>query len=457
MAIIINSKLGSARGNSRIWVEGKRLERGGFTAGIKYQMQQQDGKLALVASEDGQYTVSRRNRNGQVTPIIDLNNAEITELFEGVEMIRILILEGRIIITAHHQEQRVAEREERILTKLANGTKLAMGSLFHGGGVLDKAMHHGFQKAGIASSVALAVELESTYIESSLANNPELWDDNSLIINGGIQTVDMSKTNDIQCDVLVGGVPCVGASKAGRSKNGISMAEEHDAAGALFFNFLQFVQRLNPAIVVIENVVEYQNTASMTVIRSVLGSLGYNISERIMNGNDFGALENRNRLCVVATSTGLDAIDLEQVMPLIDKPETLAAILEDVALDDPMWKTYDYLIEKEKRDIAAGKGFRRQLLDSTAESCGTIGAGYAKIRSTEPQMVHPENAELTRIFTPAEHAAVKGIPASVVDNLSATRAHEVLGQSVIFPLFEAVAKYIGNSLQAMLAPQQAAA
>ncbi len=456
MTVIINTKLGEARGNSRIWVEGKRLERGGFTAGVKYQMTQQGGKLALVAAQDGQYTVSRRERNGKITPIIDLNNAEITQLFEGVKMLRILILEGRIIISAHHQEQRVAEREERLLAKLANGTKLAMGSLFHGGGVADKAMHSGFKKAGIASSVTLAVEIESTYIESSLANNPELWDDNSLIINGGIQTIDMNKTLDIQCDVLFAGVPCTGASKAGRSKNGITMAEEHEAAGAMFFHFLQFVQRLNPAIVVIENVVEYQNTASMTVIRSVLGSLGYNLSERTMNGNEFGALENRNRLCVVATSAGLDAIDLEKVTPLQDKPETLAAILEDVALDDPMWKSYDYLAEKEKRDIAAGKGFRRQLLDSSAESCGTIGAGYAKVRSTEPQLVHPTNPELSRIFTPAEHAAVKGIPASTVAGLSATRAHEVLGQSVIFPLFEAVAAYIGKQFKQLMAAPVAA-
>lgn len=457
MTTIINTKLGTARGNSRIWVEGERLQRGGFAAGVKFQMIKKSGKLALVASEAGQYTVSRRERNGKITPIIDLNNAEITALFEGVDMLRILILDGRIIITAHHQEQRVAEREARILAKLGSNTKLAMGSLFHGGGVADKAMHSGLKKAGIASSVSLAVELESAYIESSLSNNPELWDDASLIINGGIQTVDMSKTTDVQCDVLFAGLPCTGASKAGRSKNGITMAEEHDAAGALFFYFLQFVQRLNPAVVVIENVVEYQNTASMTVIRSVMGSLGYNLSERVMNGNTFGALENRNRLCVVATSAGLDAVDLDKVMPLVTKPATLDAVLEQVALDDPMWKSYDYLADKEQRDIAQGKGFRRQLLDRSAESCGVIGAGYAKIRSTEPQLVHPENPQLTRIFTPAEHAAVKGIPAGVVANLSATRAHEILGQSVIFPLFEAVAKHIGETLRAMLGVKTAAA
>ncbi|WP_075701406.1 DNA cytosine methyltransferase [Pseudovibrio brasiliensis] len=184
----------------------------------------------------------------------------------------------------------------------------------------------------------------------------------------------------------------------------------------------------------------------MTVIRSVLGSLGYNLSERVFEGNEFGALEARKRLCVVAMTEGLELLDLDSVEPLFQKPATLNEILEPISSDSERWKDLDYLARKEARDLAAGKGFKRQLLNASAEACGTIGRGYAKCRSTEPFLKHPTNEKLSRLFTPLEHARVKGIPARLIERLSSTTAHEVLGQSVIFPVFKAVAAFLGKAL-----------
>lgn len=450
MTVIINAKLGESRGNKRIWIEGQRLARGGFVAGARYAVKLEQGRASLQVSDEGSYTVSKRQRNGKITPIVDLNNEQITKLFDGIDMLRILIRDGKIIITGHHQQQRVAERETRLLTKIANKSKLAVASLFHGGGILDKAMHHGLAMSGVSSAVRLAVELEGDYIDSSLANNPELWDNESLVINAGIETIDMMKTNDIQADILLAGIPCTGASRAGRSKNGLGAAEEHDSAGAMFFHFLQFVQRLNPAIVLIENVPEYSNTTSMTVIRSVLASLGYRMTERTLNGNEFGALENRNRLCAVAVSEGIEGFDMEAVTPVAQKPANLAAILENIEDDSERWRTFDYLAAKEAKDLAAGKGFKRQLLDADAESCGTIGRGYAKCRSTEPFIKHPIDPKLSRIFTEVEHARVKGIPVESVAGMPATKAHEILGQSIIYPAFVAVGRYMAEFLQQLV-------
>lgn len=63
-------------------------------------------------------------------------------------------------------------------------------------------------------------------------------------------------------------------------------------------------------------------------------------------------------------------------------------------------------------------------------------------------MVHQTNPLLSRLLTPAEHARVKGIPLEVIEGVSETVAHEGLGQSVIFPKFEAVGFEIGRSIQA---------
>lgn len=451
MATIVNTKLGEHRGNKRIWLEGQKLTREGYRPGMKYDLEIRDSQVLLRVNEEGRFTVSKRERNGVVSPIIDLTTKELAEIFDGVDMLRVAIKSNKIIISAHHQHQRVKERVERLVSKISSGKPLSVASLFHGGGVIDLALHKGLHDAGIKSKVAVAVELESKYLDSSLRNNPELWDENSMVIESPIEAVSLNR-NPPPVDILVGGIPCTGASKSGRSKNKLEFAESHEAAGAMFFNFLQFVDVLNPSIVIIENVPEYQNTASMVVIRSVLGSLGYDIQERILDGNAFGVLERRKRLCAVAISKGIDGFNLENVVPVRTKERCLNDILEHVPSDSPRWKTFDYLADKEKRDKAAGKGFSRQLLTGEEEFCGTVGRFYAKCRSTEPFIINSEQPELSRLLTPIEHCRVKGIPQEVIEGLADTTAHEILGQSVIFPAFEAVAKALGDSLISSLNP-----
>ncbi len=445
MATIINTKLGEHRGKRRIWLEGQKLAREGYEPGMKYDVEFKDSQVQFHICDTGRYTVSKRTRNGRIYPIIDLSAEQLAEIFDGVEMLRVALRRGRIVVTAHHQELLVKERVERLVNKLQNGEPLATCSLFHGGGVIDSAIHKGLESAGIDSKIAVAVELEGKYLDSSLTNNPQLWDDASVVIESPIQSVNLGRSAP-QVDLLFGGVPCTGASRSGRSKGKLEFAESHESAGAMFFSFLRFVEQLNPAIVVMENVPEYQNTASMEVIRSVLGTLGYHLHEDVFNGNEFGALENRNRFCMIAVSKGISRFDMNLIQPTRKKEACLNDILDDVPLDSNRWKGFEYLAEKEKRDKAAGKGFARQLLTGTEDKCGTIGRGYAKCRSTEPFLVHPENPDLSRIFTPNEHARLKGIPEGVIDGLSDKTAHEILGQSVIFPVFEAVGHAIGTHL-----------
>lgn len=445
MATVINSKLGEHRGKKRVWLEGQKLAREGYQPGMKFDLEPSDQKMLIKLSDQGRFTVSRRNRNGKTYPVIEVNTEELAEMFDGVEMLRIAIKSRSIVISAHHQQQRVNERVERLIRKLESGEPLRSCSLFHGGGVLDRAIHEGLKRAGFESKVGVAVEMEGKYLDSSLRNNPELWDEESTVIESPIQSVNITH-NAPQVELLFGGIPCTGASRAGRTKNKLKFAESHEAAGSMFFHLLQFIQILNPVCCILENVSDYQSTSSMEVIRSVLKSLGYSLQERILDGNEFGALEKRKRLCVVAVSEGIEGFDLDNVMPVRTKESCINDILEPVPYASNRWKTFDYLAEKEKKDMAAGKGFARQLLTGEEPYCGVAGKGYCKARSTEPFLVNPLNDAYSRLFTPVEHCRIKGVPESVIDGLSDTVAHEVLGQSVIFPAFEAVASELGDSL-----------
>lgn len=454
MATVINTKMGETRGKRRIWLEGGKLAREGYQPGMKYDTVIENGRVVLRIAEDGQYTVSRRSRAGQTFPIIDLTARAVTDAFDGVALLRVAVKNGRIIITAHASHEKARRRVARISEKLRDGEALDVASLFHGGGVLDKALHAGFQSAGITTRLAAAVERDSKYLDASMANNPELWDAGSTAIQSSVEAVNFHGAPEV--DIVTAGIPCTGASKSGRTKNKLDFAESHPEAGAMFFSFLQCVQALNPALVVVENVTEYANTASMTVIRSVLSSLDYRVHERELEGNEFGCLERRRRLCMVAVAEGIGAgFNVDSILPDRDKEACLADVLDDVPEDSPRWKRFDYLAEKETRDRAQGKGFTRQLLTGAAEYCGTIGRDYAKCRSTEPFLVNSRDAGLSRLLTPAEHCRVKGIPESVIAGLSNTVGHQIIGQSVIFPAFRAVARTLGAYLGLTVANQAA--
>lgn len=454
MTTVINTQIAEARALPRLWLEGQKLAHAGVEIGAQYilnvskTLRRIELRIAPKDYAGKTFNVSKRTRNDKVTPLIEIRDAILNEVFEIGAKVRVAISSGRLVISQTHIAMKVKERVQRFLDKLKNNEPLSVVSLFHGGGVLDKAMHSGLQRAGVNSFVQVGVELESEYIDASLTNNPELWRNDSIIINGDVRDVNLFGEGVPQVEFLFGGVPCTGASKSGASKNKLSCAEEHSSAGSLFFDYLNFIKATNPAIVVLENVVEYQKTTSMTVIRSVLTNLGYELSETVLDGQQLGSLERRKRMCMVATTPGVcDAIDFNALVPVREKEEKLADVLEDVPADSDRWKTFNYLADKEMRDKAAGKGFARQLLTGDEDGCGVIGRGYAKCRSTEPFIVARHNRLLSRLLTPREHARVKTIPESLIEGVGDTVAHEILGQSVCYSAFVAVGQLIGKTIQ----------
>lgn len=454
MTTVINTTIGEAKGGvARLWLEGQKLVHAGVKVGAKYLLRSNEAskRLELVpvsgeTTEAGSFTVSKRERNGVVTPLLEVRTDLLKKFFEGCEKVRVAIRSGRIVVTALQIDLKIKERVERIKRKLTEKVALAKGSLYHGSGIIDKALHSGLLVAGVASFIQVGVELDSNYLDASLRNNPELWTEESIAINTDIR--DLTLSGDVpQLDCVVAGIPCTGASRSGRAKNKIQNAEEHSSAGTLFIDFLDFVKASNPAICIIENVPEYLESVSMTVIRSVLTSLGYVLHETVFRGADFGVLEDRKRMVVVAITKGLGE-GFTFPTPTDVKPVKVGDILEEIPDDSPRWKSYEYLAAKEERDIAAGKGFKRQLVTADSTSVGTVGRGYFKGRSTEPFLQHPDpsKSELSRLFTATEHARLKGIPPSMVDGLSETTAHEVLGQSVVYPVFQAVGEALGMAL-----------
>lgn len=450
---IIATEVKLNRNTPRIWLEGQRLARGAFTKATSYRVNFRKGVLTLIACKDGDRTVSGNEKR----PVIDLNNKDIGEWFGVGTKLRAVIRRGRIVIRRMAIALKTMEREARVLRKLRNGEPLKTVSMFHGGGVMARAMHDGFKHAGIDTELMVVSEIEGAYVEASLRANADLFTPNTLIANAPVQEIHFDKVP--AADHLEIALPCSGFSKAGVARRKLSCAEEHPMAGALFFSALEWIKAFQPVAVTIECTRELLNSVTLTIIRSVLLNLKYDLFETCLAGNDFGALENRKRAVIVAMSTGFanaSGFKIEDIKPLHTKPATIAEVLEPIAEDDPRWKVYEYLETKEQEDIAKGNGFRRALYDGTEESICTITRGHQRVRQTDPQIKHPTKARYTRILTPVEHAAMKGIPAGWIESceVADTPAHEILGQSVCYGKFVATGAAIGLALKAAEAAYQ---
>jgi len=445
MSNVVYRKIGMHKGKKRIWFEGQKLSFHGIEPGMQYSLEPDSDthQIKIIFKKDGDLTVSRRKNKDNYLPVMDVRSDDIQAVFGDAERIRAVIHSDKIVITIHHRDIAQKERLDRIINKLLSNEALEVGSLAHGGGILDHALHTGFNMSDVKTRLNFAVEIERKYLDSSQRNNP-IWDKESIAIEAPMQDVEISKLTR-KIEILVAGLPCTGASISGKSKNKLSRAEEHETAGGLFIAFLNFITALQPSIIVLENVTEYQDTASMTVIRHVLTEIGYVLHETILEGNEFGALESRKRLCVVGMTKGLEGFNVDNIIPLREKEPCLNSVLETIPDDSYRWKNKDSAKAKEIKDKKAGNGFRRNAVTGIEVKCKTIGAGYARIRQTETSLKHPSK-ELERILTPREHAKVKTIPVNLIDGLSDTVAHQVLGNSVIHCAFQAVGKAIGETI-----------
>lgn len=444
--------IGSNRGAPRIYLDIQVLAHAGFGPGVRYSRSQDavGRRLVLTVSEGGQYKVVKKERADKVFPVIDISGNAAFSPFEGLEAVRIVIQEGRITILPIASELNRVKRLERLKISMESGT-ISTASLSHGGGILDHAAEAGLKDAGVSASMAFANEINEALLDHSSCHN-EVWNSGSVGIAAPMQEVVqdewlMSKLPNT--DLLCVGIPCSGASKAGAAKRGLNMMESHPEVGHLAASLLMVIQRIQPALVVVECVKEYQNTASAQIIRQHLRDCGYDIGEVILSSRDFGCLEDRIRWFMVAATRGVE-VDLSDIVPRLVSVPRVSQILEDVPEDSPEWRSFDYLHDKRERDEEKGNGFRMQFVSPVDSSVPVLRKGYHKGGSTDPLLVHPSNPSLKRLFTPLEHARIKQIPEHLIQDLSKTSAHQLMGQSVIYSPVRRLFERIGQSLLSWL-------
>lgn len=440
--------IGANRGTPRIWLQDQEVSAADLSPGDRYEVHIKGGAVMLRANPDGSRVVSRKiGKGGKETPVIDINSKELLALFDGMSSIRLVQRKGEIYLLPLATEIRKKERLGRLKHKMLSGQPLDVGSLSHGGGMLAHAVHAGLEQAGITSTKRLANEIRPELLEHA-SHQPE-WSANTIPIAAPMQELafDEAAMRHIpKLEVMEMGLPCSGASVAGRAKRGTSHPEEHPEVGHLVVAALVILAKANPAAILFENVIPYASSASASILRNQLRDLGYETHETILKGEDFNALEHRDRWCMVAVTKGMH-FDWDMLQIPAKRTLTLSEVLDPIPENHPMWSEMRGLKAKQERDIAAGKGFRMQTFGPEDTKIATITKGYAKVRSTDPKIKHPSNPDLLRQLTQAEHARIKQFPPSIVEGLSATIAHELLGQGIVRDPLVAASKLLGQSIR----------
>jgi DNA (cytosine-5)-methyltransferase 1 len=282
-------------------------------------------------------------------------------------------------------------------------------------------------------------------------------------------------------DVLLAGFPCQPFSLAGVSKkNSLGRAHgfECEAQGTLFFDVARIIDAKRPTAFVLENVKNlksHDKGNTFRVIKEALTELGYWVSDLDVNGSSDPKVidgkhfipQHRERIVLVGFRKDLnlhDGFTLKDVSTLFPENRiTFADLLEPVEKLDSKYiltpKLWSYLYQYAKKHQAKGNGFGYGLVDpkNPATVARTLSARYHKDGSeilidrgwdmtlAETDFNNEKNQQnRPRRLTPRECARLMGFeqPGEYKFRIpvSDTQAYRQFGNSVVVPVFAAVAK-----------------
>jgi DNA (cytosine-5)-methyltransferase 1 len=174
--------------------------------------------------------------------------------------------------------------------------------LFAGAG----GMSLGFEQAGF--DIVAAVEIDPIHCATHEYNFPDTTTICASVIDlTGDEIRRRAKLGTKDIDVVVGGAPCQGFSLMGKRAF-------EDPRNQLVFHYVRIVQELKPKYCVFENVRGLtlgKHVQFLEELIVALGAAGYDVLTpyQVLNAADYGVPQDRRRLFLVGTRTGLKAPD----------------------------------------------------------------------------------------------------------------------------------------------------
>lgn len=158
----------------------------------------------------------------------------------------------------------------------------------------------GFFQAGF--QVHTAVEFDPDIAETYRRNHQ-----GTHVIVDDVRNVDVFQKGD--SDIIIGGPPCQGFSMAGAR---IRAGFVDDPRNYLFRRYIEIVSIVRPRLFVMENVkglCTFRDGAVLEEIRERLSTLAYHVYPRLVNAQDFGIPQKRERLLIIGAVCPIENMD----------------------------------------------------------------------------------------------------------------------------------------------------
>lgn len=270
-------------------------------------------------------------------------------------------------------------------------------------------------------------------------------------------TLDSTKENiPDNFDLLCGGFPCQPFSICGK-KLGFD-----DTRGTLFFDVCEILKKKKPQCFLLENVqhlTKHNKGRTFQVIIDSLLNLGYNVSYKVLNANNFGIPQSRERIFIVGSRNGMFNFDKIKTLPK-QKLESLIDMSDDHEfLDESEYTLLDKsLIKQQPKSglIFCGyrnKGLWRKGIRENTEHLSRCHRQPNRIYSIEgihPTLPSQETSGRFFIYIPQKNKVRKltieecyrlmGFPNGYIMNSNAGEQYRQIGNSVAIPVIQAIAE-----------------
>ena len=253
------------------------------------------------------------------------------------------------------------------------------------------------------------------------------------IVEGDIRLV---KDQIPDHDILVGGFPCQPFSTLGKLQG----FEDEKNRGTLFFEIMDIVTKHDTKVIVLENVKNITNHdggKTFARIKQELNDAGYDVNAQILNSQDYGVPQRRNRVFIVAFNRKYFKTS-EFSYP---EKEILAVTTQDL-LDDNVDETY-FLTKKLEHTIL-GMGTKGYMVKPTIDLpvSKTLTATMHKMhRASQDNYVtdqknydrnvkNKDKRIAVRKLTPNECRQLQGFPSEWTQVVSDCQAYKQFGNAV---------------------------
>ena len=434
------------------------LRASNFFAGTAISITRTAGRIVIKPDVNG----SKRIMNTARGELLELRDKETAQALGGKDcMITVTFRQNCIILTLHHEDKNELARANRFIAKLKSGEPLRKGSFFSGLGMLAYSLQEGLKKQGINSAMAFANDNSELAMSCNLDGNP-IWDtatDDAVAIVDDLHRLNLADLPK-ELDWVEIGYPCVGFSALTKADNFDLL---HPHCGTLFIPLINALKAMNPAVVTFENVPNFGTSETLSLIERALPD--YRFVQKVFDGHDFGELESRPRVCIMAITKSLPAFYFYALpMPAKTTSPSISSFLNNVPHDAPVWREMKHV---KQRDDMKHIGYRNCLYTGAENQMTTIPASYGSPKAGTPMIQHPTNPDFQRQIMPDEHGRIRRLPKALQSLVEAvwkgdtplvsqrgnfSAAHRLLGNGVSRSIWSYMGELIGFYCNRLINP-----